>query len=78
MQQKEKKIKEIVIKNRRFLDALEAADKSGKMPKLNKIRRNFTLDEDVFLSFQERCEQEGIPMSRVLEKLMKKYTEEKQ
>ncbi len=69
----EKKIREIVEKNRRYLDALEAADKQGTKPALGKARKNFTVDEMIFLDFQRRCAQRKRSMSSVVEELMKKY-----
>jgi hypothetical protein len=70
----EKMLKESVKKNRRYLDALEAADKKGKRPALNKVRKNFTVDEIIFLDFQKKCVKDKRSMSSVIEELMKKYS----
>ncbi len=51
----ERLIRETVEKNRRYLDALEAADKKGKKPALRKVRKNFTVDEIIFMEFQRKC-----------------------
>ncbi len=70
----EKFIKQIVEKNRKYLDALEAADKLGKRPVFHKkVRKDFTIDEDVFDEFQARCKKRNQSMSRVIEELIKKY-----
>ena len=71
----EKIIRENVVKNRRYLDALEAADKQGKKPALQKTRKNFTVDENIFLEFQGKCITERRSMSSVIEDLMRKYRE---
>jgi len=69
----EKLIKRTIQRNRRYLDALEAADKQGKKPALRKIRKNFTVDEIIFMEFQKKCIQRKRTMSSVIEELMKKY-----
>lgn len=69
----EKMIKDIVNKNRKYLDALEASDKKGKKPALRKVRKNFTVDENTFLDFQKKCIQKKISMSSVIEELMKGF-----
>ena len=68
------RFKDIVDADRKYIDILEAADKLGTLPKFNKVRRNFTLDEEAFNSFQDKCSSQGLPMSRVIEKLIKEYS----
>ena len=69
----EKMLKNVVEKNSRYLDALEASDKKGIKPALRKVRKNFTVDEIIFLDFQKKCSQRKRTMSGVIEELMKKY-----
>ena len=69
----EKSVKEAIEKNRKYLDALEASDKSRKLSLPKKIRKNFTVDEDIFLEFQARCRRKKQSMSAIVEELMKKY-----
>ena len=69
----EKMIKDIVNKNRKYLDALEASDKKGEKPVLRKIRKNFTVDEIIFLEFQKKCTQRKMSMSSVIEDMMKNF-----
>ena len=71
----EKIIRETIEKNRRYLDALEAADKSGKKLALQKVRKNFTVDENIFLNFQEKCIKNHRSMSSIIEEMMKRYEE---
>ncbi len=73
MSSAEKIIKETVHKNKRYLDALEAADKQGKKPALRKIRKNFTVDEMTFMGFQQKCMQRKRTMSSAIEELMEKF-----
>ena len=66
-------IGKIVEKNRAYLDMLEAADKKGKRPTLKrKVRKNFTLDEAIFLQFQKRCRLEHKSMSAEIEAMIQK------
>ncbi len=69
----EKMIRDVVERNRKYLDALEAADKKGTKPALGKVRKNFTVDENVFLDFQQKCLKKKRSMSSVIEELMKEY-----
>ena len=70
----EKLIKEVVAENRRYLDALEESDKLGRLPVVRKkIRKDFTIDEDLFFDFQEKCRKQHVPMSRVVEELIRRY-----
>ena len=73
----EKLIKEVVEENRRYLDALEESDKLGRLPVVRKkVRKDFTIDEDIFMDFQERCRKLHVPMSRIVEDLIRRYLKE--
>ena len=39
----------------------------------NRKKKNLTFNEDIWTDFKQRCEEEGRPMSRVLERLMERY-----
>lgn len=69
----DKFIRNIAEKNRKYLDALEAADKKGGRPVLRKVRKNFTVDENTFLEFHGKCHREKKSMSSVLEEFMEQY-----
>ena len=69
-------ISSIVEKNRAYLDILEAADKKGVRPSLKrKVRKNFTLDEDIFFRFQKKCRLEKKSMSAEIEEMIRKKME---
>jgi hypothetical protein len=38
-----------------------------------RIRANFNFTEEVYKPFVERCEKDGVTVTRVLEELMKEY-----
>ena len=69
----EKKIKELVDKNKDLLEALEEFDRTGKLRKVKyKEKVTFTIDMDVMKKFRQYCEEQGVKMSAVLERLVRK------
>ena len=68
----EKKIKQLVEKNKDFLEALEEFDRTGQLSRVNyKERATFTIDMDVMRKFRDYCEKNNFKMSNVVEKLLK-------
>lgn len=74
----EKKIREIVEENRDYLEALEDFDRTGQLRKVRvKERVNFTVDSLVMHKFRTICEDKGIKMSSVVERLILEYINKK-
>jgi len=68
----EKKIKDLVDKNRDLLEALEEFDRTGQLSKTTyKERVNFTIDMDLMHKLRQYCEKNNLKMSSVVEKLLK-------
>lgn len=68
-----KKIKELVEENRDLLEALAEFDRTGRLRKVNvKERVNFTLDAELMRKFRSYCRQQGLKMSNVLERILRK------
>jgi|TARA_Y100000034_G_C6526423_1_gene226710 uncharacterized protein (DUF4415 family) len=68
----EKKIKQLVEKNKDFLEALEEFDRTGQLSRVSyKERATFTIDMDVMRKFRDYCEKNNFKMSNVVEKLLK-------
>ena len=71
-----KKIKEIVERNQDYLDALEEFDRTGQLRKVTrKERATFTVDTHLLRKFRSYCENNGLKMSQVIEKLIKSKLE---
>ena len=69
----EKKIKDLVDKNRDLLEALEEFDRTGQLSKSSyKERATFTIDMDVMRKFRQYCEKNHLKMSSIVEKLLRK------
>ena len=63
----------IIRENPDMFSALEEYDRTRKLPKLTYKRRvDFTIDEEVFRKFRTYCQEEGLAMSKVVEKLIRK------
>lgn len=78
MEQFVEKAKKIVHENKGLFETLEEFDRTGKLRKASyKERYNFTLDEDLMLKFRSYCRKNNMKMSAVIEKLMKKFLEER-
>ena len=68
----EKKIRELVEKNKDFLEALEEFDRTGRLPRLtHKERATFTIDMDLMRLFRNYCKKNNFKMSSIVEKLIK-------
>ena len=66
------KIKDLVEKNKDFLQALEEFDRTGQLSKSTyKERVNFSLDMDLMRKFRNHCEKNNLKMSNVVERLLK-------
>jgi len=68
----EKKIKQLVEKNKDFLEALEEFDRTGQLSKISyKERATFTVDTDLMKKFRRYCAKNNLKMSNVIEQLIK-------
>lgn len=66
------RIKQLVEKNRDFLEALEEFDRTGLLRKPTaKERVTFTIDMEVMRLFRSFCAQRGMKMSTVIERLLR-------
>ena len=68
----EKKINELVEKNKDLILALEEFDRTGQLdrPK-QKERVTFTIDMELMRIFRSHCEDHNLKMSNVVERLLK-------
>lgn len=65
------RIKQLVEKNRDFLEALEEFDRTGLLRKPTaKERVTFTIDMGIMKQFRFFCGQRGMKMSTVIERLL--------
>lgn len=72
------KIKKITNKYQNLFVLLDDLDKTGKLRKTRyKTRANFTLDEDLFREFRNYCHKNDLEMSPIVEKLVRKYLQDK-
>ncbi len=67
------KIRELIIKNKDFLEALEEFDRTGQLRKVKyKERATFTIDSDLLAELHLYCEEHNLKMSSVIENILKK------
>jgi len=67
-----KKITELVEGNKDLLLALEEFDRTGQLSKAKyKERISLTVDMELMRKFRSYCEDNGLKMSQVVEKLIK-------
>ena len=70
----QERIKKHVKENEPFLNSLEEKDRTGKLIKPHKKERvDFSIDEDLFISFRNYCEKNNIIMSGIVEKSIKGF-----
>ena len=69
-----KRLKTIIKEKEAYLNALEEFDRTHKFTKVKyKERVNFTIDDDLMILFRKISKEKGIPMSKIIEKLIKEH-----
>ena len=66
-----KDAKRILIKYKKYFDAFEEYDRTGKFP-LDKIRRSFTIRQGNYQKLKEEAKNKGISMSELLDRTIEK------